>query len=142
MRLPPGADRPHALEDVTLALSPNEIVCVVGESGSGKSMMANAVMRLLPGGVAIDGGRILFEGRDLAQVDEADMRRVRGAGIAMIFQEPMTALNPLRTVGDQIGEMFRIHTDLSKTEIAKRSPEPPRRSPHPRPEVRRDGLSA
>jgi peptide/nickel transport system ATP-binding protein len=120
VRLPPGADRPHALKDVTLSLSPNEIVCVVGESGSGKSMMANAVMRLLPGGVEIDGGRILFEGRDLARISEADMRKVRGTGIAMVFQEPMTALNPLRTVGDQIGEMFRIHTELSKAEIAAR----------------------
>src|SRR5438270_12606391 len=114
VQLPPGADRPHALKDVMLSIAPNEIVCVVGESGSGKSMMANAIMRLLPGGVAIDSGRILFEGRDLATVSEADMRKVRGAGIAMIFQEPMTALNPLRTIGDQIGVMFSIHTELSK----------------------------
>jgi peptide/nickel transport system ATP-binding protein len=74
VRLPPGADRPHALQDVTLSLNANEIVCVVGESGSGKSMMANAVMRLLPQGVDIDGGQVLFEGRDLAQVSEAEMR--------------------------------------------------------------------
>ena len=120
VRLPPGADRPHALQDVTLSLNANEIVCVVGESGSGKSMMANAVMRLLPQGVEIDAGQVLFEGRDLARATEAEMRQVRGAGIAMIFQEPMTALNPLRTVGDQIGEMFRIHTELSKSEIATR----------------------
>ena len=95
----------------------NEILCVVGESGSGKSMMANAVMRLLPNEVTIDGGRVMFEGRDLCAASEAEMREVRGAGIAMIFQEPMTALNPLRTIGDQIGEMFSIHTDLSKAEI-------------------------
>jgi peptide/nickel transport system ATP-binding protein len=118
--LPKGADRSHAMQNVSLAIAANEILCVVGESGSGKSMTANAVMRLLPGGVAIDGGRILFEGRDLAQADEAEMRRVRGAGIAMIFQEPMTALNPLRTIGDQIGEMFQIHSDLSRSEIAAR----------------------
>jgi peptide/nickel transport system ATP-binding protein len=118
VRLPPGADRPFALQDVTLNVSPNEIVCIVGESGSGKSMAANAVMRLLPGGVEIAAGRILFEGKDLALAGEAEMRHVRGAGIAMIFQEPMTALNPLRTIGDQIGEMFRIHTELSKAEIA------------------------
>ncbi|QCI66409.1 ABC transporter ATP-binding protein [Phreatobacter stygius] len=118
--LPAGADRSHALKDVTLTVSANEILCVVGESGSGKSMTANAVMRLLPGGVAIDGGRILFEDRDLAHVSEAEMRRVRGAGIAMIFQEPMTALNPLRNIGDQIGEMFKVHTELSKAEIAAR----------------------
>ncbi|MEI8144016.1 MAG: ABC transporter ATP-binding protein [Alphaproteobacteria bacterium] len=115
--LPAGADRPHALKDVTLTLNDDEILCVVGESGSGKSMTANAVMRLLPGGVSIAGGRILFEGRDLTAFSEDEMRRVRGAGIAMIFQEPMTALNPLRTIGDQIGEMFAIHTDLDAAAI-------------------------
>ncbi|AMJ59805.1 ABC transporter ATP-binding protein [Bosea sp. PAMC 26642] len=117
VRLPDGADRPHAMSNVTLSVSAGEILCVVGESGSGKSMTANTIMRLLPGGVAIDGGRILFEGRDLAGVSEIDMRAVRGAGIAMIFQEPMTALNPLRSIGDQIGEMFEIHTDLGKAQI-------------------------
>jgi peptide/nickel transport system ATP-binding protein len=117
VRLPGGADRSHALSDVSLSIASNELLCVVGESGSGKSMMANAIMRLLPNDVTIDGGRVMFEGRDLASADVAEMRRVRGAGIAMIFQEPMTALNPLRTIGDQIGEMFSIHTELSKTEI-------------------------
>ncbi len=120
VRLPGGADRSHALSDVSLSIASNELLCVVGESGSGKSMMANAIMRLLPNDVAIDGGRVMFEGRDLASADVAEMRRVRGAGIAMIFQEPMTALNPLRTIGDQIGEMFSIHTELSKTEIAEK----------------------
>ncbi len=120
VRLPPHADRPHAMSEVTLSLAPNEILCVVGESGSGKSMTANAVMRLLPPGVAIDGGRILFEGRDLPGLSEAEMRKVRGSGIAMIFQEPMTALNPLRPIGDQIGEMFEVHTDLGKTAIRAR----------------------
>lgn len=120
VRLPAGADRSHALSDVTLSLQPNEILCVVGESGSGKSMTANAVMRLLPTGVTIGGGKVMFGERDLASLDEATMRTVRGAGIAMIFQEPMTALNPLRTIGDQIGEMFRIHTALSDGEITAR----------------------
>ena len=120
VKLPPGADRPHALEGVSFSVAANEIVCVVGESGSGKSMTANAVMRLLPTGVVLDRGRVLFEGRDLAQADEAAMRAVRGAGIAMIFQEPMTALNPLRTIGDQIGEMFSIHTDMDRTTIRAR----------------------
>jgi peptide/nickel transport system ATP-binding protein len=118
--LPRGADRPHAMKDVSLAIASNEILCVVGESGSGKSMTANAIMRLLPAGVAIDGGRVLFGGQDLTKLSEAEMRAVRGAGIAMIFQEPMTALNPLRTIGDQIGEMFDIHSDLSKAEISAR----------------------
>ncbi|MGM4992372.1 ABC transporter ATP-binding protein [Tardiphaga sp. 841_E9_N1_2] len=120
VKLPKGADRSHALGGVSMAISANEIVCVVGESGSGKSVMANAIMRLLPGEVAIDGGRVLFEGKDLASASNAEMRKVRGAGIAMIFQEPMTALNPLRTIGDQIGEMFEIHTDLSKADIKAR----------------------
>ncbi len=117
VRLPPGADRPQALSAVSLTIAANEILCVVGESGSGKSIMANAIMRLLPDGVSIDAGRVLFEGHDLAKASAADMRRVRGAGIAMIFQEPMTALNPLRTIGDQIGEMFSTHTALPRAAI-------------------------
>jgi peptide/nickel transport system ATP-binding protein len=117
VRLPKGADRSHALSEVSLQVASNEILCVVGESGSGKSMMANAIMRLLPDEVAIDSGRIMFEGRDLCAATAAEIRQVRGAGIAMIFQEPMTALNPLRTIGDQIGEMFSIHTRLSKADI-------------------------
>ncbi|CAN7190757.1 ABC transporter ATP-binding protein [Bosea sp. LjRoot237] len=121
VKLPAGGDRSHAMAKVSLALAANEILCVVGESGSGKSMTANAIMRLLPGGVTIDGGRILFEGRDLCGLSEAEMRKVRGAGIAMIFQEPMTALNPLRSIGDQIGEMFELHTELSAAEIKART---------------------
>jgi peptide/nickel transport system ATP-binding protein len=117
VRLPPGADRPHALSEVSLSVAANEILCVVGESGSGKSIMANAIMRLLPNGISLDGGRVLFEGRDLATASVAEMRRVRGAGLAMILQEPMAALNPLRSIGDQIGEMFSIHTDLSGSAI-------------------------
>jgi peptide/nickel transport system ATP-binding protein len=118
--LPPGADRTHAIHELSLELSPNEILCVVGESGSGKSMTASALMRLLPTGVKVDGGGIEFDGQDLLALSEAQMRKVRGAQIAMVFQEPMTALNPLRTVGDQIGEMFRIHTDLADAEIQRR----------------------
>ncbi len=120
VRLPAGADRPHAMKDVSFAIASNEILCVVGESGSGKSMTANAIMRLLPGGVTIDGGQVMFDGRDLTQLSDAEMREVRGAGVAMIFQEPMTALNPLRTIGDQIGEMFDIHTGMSKAERSAR----------------------
>ncbi|UFZ05842.1 ABC transporter ATP-binding protein [Bradyrhizobium ontarionense] len=135
VRLPKGADRTHALSEVSLSIAENEIVCIVGESGSGKSMMANAVMRLLPDGVVTDGGRILFSGRDLCAATAAEMRRIRGADIAMVFQEPMTALNPLRTIGDQIGEVLDIHTDLANAEIRSRVlsllsdvniPDPPR----------------
>ncbi|MEE8631461.1 MULTISPECIES: ABC transporter ATP-binding protein [Methylobacterium] len=117
VRLPPGADRSHALSDVSLTLAANEILCVVGESGSGKSVLANTVMRLLPPGVRPDGGAVLFRGRDLVGASEAEMRRLRGAKIGMIFQEPMTALNPLRRAGDQIAETFRIHTKLGARAI-------------------------
>ncbi|CAL77717.1 putative ABC transporter, ATP-binding protein [Bradyrhizobium sp. ORS 278] len=120
VRLPKGADRVHAISEVSLSIAENEIVCIVGESGSGKSMMANAIMRLLPDGVTTDGGRLLFAGRDLCTASAADMRGIRGAEIAMVFQEPMTALNPLRTIGDQIGEMLEIHTGLAKAEIRSR----------------------
>jgi peptide/nickel transport system ATP-binding protein len=118
--LPAGADRALALDDVSLSLGAREILCVVGESGSGKSMAANAVMGLLPEGVRATHGRILLEGADLLKMTNAELRRVRGQRIAMIFQEPMTALNPLRTIGDQIGEMFTEHTDLTKAAIRER----------------------
>ncbi len=120
VRLPPNADRTHALKDVSLSLKGNEILCVVGESGSGKSMTASAIMQLLPGNVTIDAGEVLFEGRNLCDASDAEMRKVRGAKIAMIFQEPMTSLNPLITIGAQIGEMFRIHTELSADAIEAR----------------------
>jgi peptide/nickel transport system ATP-binding protein len=118
--LPEGADRPLALDNVSLTLGESEILCVVGESGSGKSMAANAVMGLLPEDVRPTHGRILFDGIDLLTMTEAQLRKVRGNRIAMIFQEPMTALNPLRTIGDQIGEMFREHTNLSRDSIAEK----------------------
>ncbi|MFL7905523.1 ABC transporter ATP-binding protein [Azospirillum argentinense] len=118
--LPPGADRAFALHEVALELRANEILCVVGESGSGKSMTAGAVLGLLPPGVRATTGRVLLDGQDLLTMSEADLRGVRGARIGMIFQEPMTALNPLRTIGDQIGEMFRTHTALRASTIAQR----------------------
>ena len=107
--LPPGADRAHAVEGVSLALHPGEILCVVGESGSGKSVTASAVMGLLPPGLRPTTGRILFEGRDLLRASLAEMRALRGARLGMVFQEPMTALNPLMRVGDQVAEALRVH---------------------------------
>jgi peptide/nickel transport system ATP-binding protein len=115
--LPKGADRPLALDDVDLVVGANEIVCLVGESGSGKSLTAGAIMRLLPEPhVRIVGGSIRFEGQDLAELSERRMRDLRGSSIAMIFQEPMTALNPQKTVGWQIDEVLRVHTSLSRKE--------------------------
>ena len=107
--LPAGADRPHAIEDVSLTVERGEILCVVGESGSGKSITANAVMGLLPKSLPLRAGQITLDGIDLrAQPPEA-MRKLRGSRMAMIFQEPMTALNPLMRIGDQIGEALAVH---------------------------------
>jgi peptide/nickel transport system ATP-binding protein len=107
--LPKGAERPFAVDGVSLDLSPGKIVCVVGESGSGKSMCAHALMGLLPDTVSVTSGEILFEGRDLITLDDAGWRDLRGRRLAMIFQEPMTALNPLMRIGDQMAEMFEAH---------------------------------
>ena len=135
LALPTGADRPYAVEKVGMTIAAGEILCVVGESGSGKSMSANAVMGLLPPAIRPVGGRILFEGRDLLTLEEVEMRDVRGRKIGMIFQEPMTALNPLMRVGEQIAEVFESHGLLTPKERAARVialleevglPEPPK----------------
>jgi ABC-type glutathione transport system ATPase component len=107
--LPSGADRAFAVEGVTLTVNRNEIVCLVGESGSGKSMTAHAILRLLPDEVTIASGNVKFKGSDIAQADEPAMRRLRGGEISMIFQEPLSALNPLARVGQQIAESIITH---------------------------------
>ncbi|ORE93568.1 ABC transporter [Stappia sp. 22II-S9-Z10] len=113
--LPKGADRPFALEDLNLTVEPGEIVCLVGESGSGKSLSAGAVMRLLPEPhVHVAAGSIRFMGEDILAKTPRQMRDIRGRDIAMIFQEPMTALNPQKTVGWQLDEVLRLHTRLGR----------------------------
>jgi len=108
--LPPGADRAHAVEDVSFTVAEGEIVCVVGESGSGKSLTARAVMGLLPEPkVRASAGSIHFEGQDLLTLPKEPRRLLRGERLSMIFQEPMTALNPLHTVGRQIEEVLIVH---------------------------------
>lgn len=110
VQLPKGSERNYAVEAVSYTLAPQEILCVVGESGSGKSLTARAVMGLLPAPhVQFGHGRVLFQGEDLVQASEARMRQVRGSEISMIFQEPMTALNPVMRIGDQIDEVIRFH---------------------------------
>ena len=101
------------VEDLSFSLNASETLSIVGESGSGKSMSALAVMGLLPAIGRIAKGRILFEGRDLTQMDDATLRGIRGNQIGMIFQEPMTSLNPVYTVGEQIAEVLRRHKDMS-----------------------------
>jgi peptide/nickel transport system ATP-binding protein len=107
--LPPGGDRPHAVEDITLHVDAGEILCVVGESGSGKSITANAVMGLLPKALPRRSGRIELDGVNLTAQSAEQLRQLRGSRMAMIFQEPMTALNPLMRVGDQIAEALAVH---------------------------------
>ncbi len=120
--LPAGGDRAYALSDFSLTVGEGEIVCLVGESGSGKSLAANAVMRLLPEPhVRVSRGTIRLDGQDLLALPEADMRAIRGDRMAMIFQEPMTALNPQKSVGWQIDEVLKLHTRLSKAERKART---------------------
>src|SRR5712675_3179298 len=114
--LPQGSERPYAVDGISFDLKPGEIVCVVGESGSGKSMCAHALMGLLPDSVTTEAGEIAFEGHDLLALDEDGWRDLRGRRIAMVFQEPMTALNPLMRIGDQMMEMFEAHGLLSPRE--------------------------
>ncbi|MBN8940848.1 MAG: ABC transporter ATP-binding protein [Rhizobiales bacterium] len=108
--LPDGLDRSHAVRDLSLDVHRRQIVCVVGESGSGKSVTASAVMRLLPEKVLrISGGAIRLEGEDIATASTARICALRGSRMAMIFQEPLTALNPVMRIGDQVAEVLRIH---------------------------------
>jgi peptide/nickel transport system ATP-binding protein len=104
----------RALDGVSFGLDRGRVLGLVGESGSGKTMTALCLMRLLPPAARILGGRVLFDGRDLLALPEREMRAVRGAGLAMIFQEPMTALNPVLTVGRQIAEAVALHRPLGR----------------------------
>ncbi len=109
------------LNEVSFEVGAGETVCLVGESGCGKSMTALAIMRLIPDPGRINAGEIRLQGTDLAKYSVADMRRIRGNNISMIFQEPMTALNPVYTVGDQICEPLRLHQKLDKKEARARA---------------------
>ncbi len=118
--LPDGGDRPFAIEHVSLDIFPREILCVVGESGSGKSVTGHAIMGLLPkADLRIAEGAIMFRGKNVVTMTDAEQRALRGHHVGMIFQEPMTALNPLMRVGAQIEEVLEIHTGMNKAERRK-----------------------
>ena len=114
--LPGGADRSAAVREVSFSVGRGEVLCLVGESGSGKSVIAQAVMGLLPKPLPVRGGRILLQGEDVTRASPARLRQLRATRMSMIFQEPMTALNPVMTCGDQIDEVLREHTRLSAAE--------------------------
>lgn len=118
--LPPGADRPFAVQDLSLTLNKGEILCIVGETGSGKSLTAMAVMGLLPRNLPPATGQILFEGRDMLTIPARERRALSGSRLSMIFQEPIAVLNPVYRVGDQVAETFRLHTRLGRAEIKRR----------------------
>jgi peptide/nickel transport system ATP-binding protein len=111
--LPEGADRSFAAEHISFDVNAGEIVCLLGESGSGKSIISFSVMGLLPDNVRVSAGEILLDGADLLKLSADELRSKRGDDIAMIFQEPMTALNPVMTCGDQLDELLAEHTELN-----------------------------
>ena len=122
--LPEGSERTLAVENLSVDLAPGETLCIVGESGSGKSLTARALMGLLPAPhVKVSRGAIDFCGEDLTQVSERRLREIRGSEISMVFQEPMTALNPVMTIGSQIDEIFRFHANMSAQQRRQRAVE-------------------
>ena len=126
----------RAVDDVSLSVPPGSIVGIVGESGCGKSMTARAVMGLIKDPGKILAGEILLEGRNLVTLTRKEYCRLRGSEISMVFQEPMTSLNPLVRVGKQVGEALRLHTKLSRDEIHSRVLEIFREVGIPEPEKR------
>nr|WP_255726706.1 ABC transporter ATP-binding protein [Microvirga sp. ACRRW] len=119
--LPALSDRQHAIKDLSLTIRPGETLCVVGESGSGKSLTAMATIGLLPPAVTVLSGAIRLGGFDLLSLDEEGWCDVRGRDIGMVFQEPMTSLNPVMRVADQIAEAFQAHRLLSQADRYKRA---------------------
>jgi peptide/nickel transport system ATP-binding protein len=114
--LPPGGDRATAVRNVSFSVGRGEILCLVGESGSGKSVIAQGVMGLLPKSLPVTSGQIVLQGEDITHAPLNRLRELRATRMSMIFQEPMTALNPVMTCGDQIDEVLRQHTQLSPAE--------------------------
>ena len=127
----------RAVDGLTFQLDEGRIMGLVGESGCGKSVTALSVMRLVPHPPGrIESGRIVFQDRDLLQLPEKEMRGLRGNEISMIFQEPMTSLNPVFTIGDQIGEVFRVHQHMNRTEALSAATDMLRQVGIPSPERR------
>jgi peptide/nickel transport system ATP-binding protein/oligopeptide transport system ATP-binding protein len=128
-----------AVDDVSLTIPAGQTLGLVGESGCGKSVTAHSIIQLIPDPPGkIVGGRIEFEGQSLLELPEDQMRKIRGNRISMIFQEPMTSLNPVFTVGDQVGEVMRLHQNLTRQAARKRTVEMFTKVGIPAPESRLD----
>ncbi|HEY0295145.1 MAG TPA: ABC transporter ATP-binding protein [Bordetella sp.] len=134
-RTPDGVNR--AVDGVSFSVEAGETLAIVGESGCGKSVTSMSILRLIPEGVGKSAGAIRFQGRDLLSLSEDEMRDIRGNSISMIFQEPMTSLNPVLTIGHQVDESLRLHEGLNKEQARARTvgllrmvgiPEPERRA--------------
>jgi peptide/nickel transport system ATP-binding protein len=109
IELPKGADRRHAVKNVSLSVKRGEILCIVGESGSGKSVLTSAIMNDVPPRLTVTEGEVLFDGQDVLKFTDAELNQMRGARISMIYQEPMAALNPSIKIGKQVDEVFKLH---------------------------------
>jgi len=114
--LPPGADREYAVEHINFSVDPGKIVCLLGESGSGKSVIASAIMGLAAPGLKAVGGSIALQGEDILHASQDRIRKLRGTRMAMVFQEPMTALNPVMRCGEQVDEMLAQHVSTGAAE--------------------------
>jgi oligopeptide/dipeptide ABC transporter ATP-binding protein len=123
------------VDDISLRVKKNEMVGIVGESGCGKSMTAYTIMRLVPIPGRTIEGRIMYRGRDLLSLNEEEMRKLRGKEVSMIFQDPMTFLNPVMKIGDQIAEVILLHTEASKEEARERVVKSLERTRIPAPEA-------
>ena len=113
----------RAVDGLSFHVDPGEVLGVVGESGSGKSVTVLSIMGLVPAPLRVSGGRVLFAGEDLIRAGEARRRAVRGDRIAMIFQDPMSSLNPYLTVGEQLAEVLQVHRRTPRTEAWRRAAE-------------------
>ncbi|WP_106402662.1 dipeptide/oligopeptide/nickel ABC transporter permease/ATP-binding protein [Actinocorallia populi] len=135
---PPGGGRVPLVQDVSLTIGRGEVVGLLGESGSGKSMLARAVLGLLPPATRLASGTVLLDGREITGLSERELRAVRGRGISVVFQDPMTALSPVHTIGRQLSEPLRAHFGMSKAAARKRAAELLRRVGVENPESRLD----
>jgi ABC-type dipeptide/oligopeptide/nickel transport system ATPase component len=127
----------RAVDGVSLEVRPGEMLGVVGESGSGKSITALSVMRLIPSPPGrVVGGKILFDGRDLLTLSDREMREMRGGALAMVFQDPLSSLNPVLTVGFQVAEAIALHQEVDRDEAWRRAVEALRLVHIPNPEAK------